>query len=140
MTSDPDDYRPNTTWAMVLDPETSDGRYVRDMTILFEHCAIGDRIPLHTHTIDEAIVIDQGTADVTLGDETSTASTGAVVFIPAGVRHGARNTGREPLQLHAFFATTVLDAAYLERNPAPGTEGEPPEPPLSIDVRSLPAE
>lgn len=26
---------------------------------------------------------------------------------------------------------------YMERNPAPGTEGDDPQPPISIDVRHL---
>jgi hypothetical protein len=31
-----------------------------------------------------------------------------------------------------------IDIAYLERNPAPGTQDQPPQPPFSIDLRALP--
>jgi hypothetical protein len=132
---DPDDYRPNSEFALLADAERSDGAFVQGMSMLFENCAPGDRIPLHTHPIEELIVIDEGAAEVVLGDERRSVGPGAVVFIPPGIAHGMRNAGDATLRLHAVFASTTISLEYLERNPAPGTEADPPQPPLAIDVR-----
>ena len=41
--------------ALVCDLATPAGNCVRGLTMLFENCAPGDRIPLHTHPDDEVI-------------------------------------------------------------------------------------
>jgi mannose-6-phosphate isomerase-like protein (cupin superfamily) len=136
MAGDPDDHRPRTTWAVVFDPPREDGPYVGDLTCLFERIAPGDAIPLHTHSIDEVVVIDRGTGAYRLGRETTTVGAGSVVFIPAGTPHGTHNDGDEPLYIHAVFPSRELDITYLERNPAPGTEGDAPQPSIRFDLRT----
>jgi quercetin dioxygenase-like cupin family protein len=134
---DPDDYRPDSEIAFVIDPTAPDGNHVRALSFIFEKCAPGDYVPLHTHATDEAIIIDEGEAEVVLGGEKRIVGPGAVVFIPAGMSHAWGNPGSGLVRAHAVFPTEVLDVAYLERNPAPGTEGDPPQPPFSLDLRSL---
>jgi quercetin dioxygenase-like cupin family protein len=136
MVGDPDDHRPNTTWALVVDPESPDGVYVRGLTLLFERCAVGDRIPLHTHSVEEALVIDDGEGEATLGDERRIVQTGAVVFVPPGTVHGMRNVGERALSLHGIFASPNIPITMVDRNPAPGTEGDDPQPPLVYDARA----
>lgn len=133
---DPDDYRPNSSIAMVLDPTRLDGQYVNGLIVLFERMAPGDRIPLHVHTIEELIIIDEGSAEVTLGQERRTVSAGSVIFIPAGVPHGTRNLGADVLLMHAVFPSHLLPIQYLDRNPAPGTEANAPQPPITYDLRA----
>jgi quercetin dioxygenase-like cupin family protein len=136
MVGDPDDHRPNTTWALVFDPPRSDGPTVEDMTCIVERIAPGDAIPLHTHSVDEVVVIDRGAGTYRLGDETTSVYPGSFIFIPAGTPHGTRNEGDAPLEIHAVFPSRELDITYLERNPAPGTEGDAPQPPLRFDPRA----
>jgi mannose-6-phosphate isomerase-like protein (cupin superfamily) len=131
--SDPDDYRPNSRFAFVIDPGSPGGGRVRSLAFIFETCAPGDFVPLHTHTTDEAIVID-GEAEVRLGDDHRRVSAGTVVFVPAGTPHSWGNPGSGPLQAQAIFATDVLAVTYIERNPAPDTESDGPQPPLRIDL------
>jgi hypothetical protein len=119
----------------VVDPR-SDGPFVEGMTVLAEEIAPGDRIPLHEHTVDELFFIDSGTGEITLGDDVQRVSAGAIAFIPAGVVHGTRNVGDEPLRIHAVFPTGRITIRYHGRNPAPGTEGDAPQPPVEIDVRA----
>ena len=57
--------------------------------------------------------------------------------MPAGVEHGARNVGPEDVIYTAFFPSTQIEIEYLERNPAPGTEGDEPQPPVTYDARAL---
>jgi quercetin dioxygenase-like cupin family protein len=125
---DPDDWRPNSELAFVVD-ETA------DMAVIAERLAPGDAIPLHRHRIDEVVIYLAGAAKVRVGDETQEVRAGDIVFIPAGTPHGARNGGDAVVEFRAVFRSAVIDVEYLERNPAPGTENEPPRPPFAIDLR-----
>lgn len=134
--SDPDDFRPRSSWTgPLVDPVSASG-YVRDLSVILERIAPGDKVPLHRHQVDEAIVVESGEVEVRLGDETRVVTGQTVVFVPAGLAHGARNVGTDPVSYLAFFPTTAIDIEYLERNPAPGTEGDPPQPPVVYDARS----
>jgi quercetin dioxygenase-like cupin family protein len=81
--------------------------------------------------------VNEGTPEVTLGDETLQVDPGAVVFIPAGTPHRTRNATTSPVRIHAVFPSEQIGIRYLERNPAPGTENDPPQPAFTIDVRAL---
>jgi mannose-6-phosphate isomerase-like protein (cupin superfamily) len=134
---DPDDYRPNSAMAFVFDPARSDTGYVRGLTLIFETIAVGDRIPLHVHpTVEEVVVIEEGSAEVRLGDEHRMVGAGAVVFIPPGTPHGTRNVGLTVLRVQAIFPTPDIDIQMLERLPAPGTEGDSPQPGGSVSLRA----
>jgi quercetin dioxygenase-like cupin family protein len=135
MVGDPDDHRPNTSWAMVVDPVSVDAPYVTDLLVVLEQIANGDRIPLHTHPHDEAIVIARGRAEVRLADHLRIVGENAVAMVPKGVAHSIRAVDGA-VRINAFFPTTRIGIAYLERNPAPGTEGQAPAPPYEIDTRS----
>ncbi|HEY8824413.1 MAG TPA: cupin domain-containing protein [Candidatus Limnocylindria bacterium] len=135
MVGDPDDHRPNTSWAMIVDPVTTDAPYVADLLVVLEQIANGDRIPLHTHPHDEAIVIARGTAQVRVGDHDRLVGENAVAMVPRGVPHSIRAVDGV-VRINAFFPTTRIGIGYLERNPAPGTEADAPAAPYEIDVRS----
>lgn len=135
MVGDPDDHRPETRWAFLVD-EGPVGRRVESLGAIAETIAPGDRIPLHTHTVDEVVLYRSGSARVTLGEEQIEVGEGAAVFIPAGAPHGTLNAGGEPVRLFAVYPATQIDIRYLERNPAPGTEGDPPQPPTVFDLRT----
>jgi quercetin dioxygenase-like cupin family protein len=134
--SDPDDFRPDSRWALLVDPGEAGAR-VDDITVIVEEIAPGDRIPVHTHPINEVIVVDEGNPEVTLGDETLEVGPGALVFVPAQTPHGTRNTTTSRIRIHAVFPSERIGIRYLDRNPAPGTENDPPQPAFTIDVRSI---
>ena len=125
ITDDPDDWRPDSRWALVSDPGDESGRGA-SFTFLVEEIAPGNRIPLHRHKIDELLVYLEGRGVVRLGVRRHAVEAGSSVFVPAGVAHGTDNTGYEPLHVHAIFASLVVDVEMLERNPQPGTEGDAP--------------
>ena len=126
ITDDPDDWRPDSRWALVTDPGDEWGR-VDSFTLLVEEIAPGDRIPLHRHRIDELLVYLRGRGEVRLGERTYSVEAGTSLFVPAGAVHGTDNTGDAPLHVHAIFASPVIDIEMLERNPQPGTEGDAPK-------------
>jgi uncharacterized cupin superfamily protein len=137
MVGDPDDHRPGTTWTIAIDPASSGSTGgVRGLTLIFERIAPGDRIPLHTHTKEEVLIIDEGQAEATLGGERRELGPEACVFVPPGTPHGMRNVGDGLLRLHAAFAASEIDITYVERNPVPGTEADPPQPSTTFDPRA----
>ena len=134
MVGDPDDHRPETRWALLVDPGGPDGRVDR-FALITERIAPGDRIPLHVHRDDELVIV-HGRGRYRLGDEERDIGDGAVVFIPAGAVHGLANTGPEPLAVEGIFATTRVWLRYLERNPTPGTEADAPQGGATYDFRT----
>jgi quercetin dioxygenase-like cupin family protein len=134
MVGDPDDHRPESEWSLVVDPGSPAGR-VDDLAVILEHIAPGDRIPLHTHRVNEVIVV-HGNGTVRLGDDARPVADGAIIFIAAGTAHGIQNDGDNHLPIEAVFSTTRVWIQYLERNPAPGTESDEINPPLTYDLRT----
>jgi quercetin dioxygenase-like cupin family protein len=99
-----------------------------DVAVVAEEIGVGDEIPLHRHRIDEVLLYESGEAHVRVGDETYRVTAGDIVIVPAGEAHGTRNVGDEAVRLRAVFPSHRVDIEYLERNPAPGTEGQDPQP------------
>src|SRR5438552_16563105 len=132
--SDPDDFRPNSKWALLVDQGRDP---VDNITLIFEEIGAYECIPLHVHPSHAVIVVDDGDAQVTLGDETRDVGRGTVVFIPAATPHGTRNSGDRPVRLQAMFPSEQIGIKYLERNPVPGTEEQPPQPAFTIEARAL---
>ena len=58
------------------------------------------------------------------------------MIIPSGAAHGTKNIGGEAVRICALFPSHRIDIEYLERNPAPGTEGNEPQPPVVFDTRT----
>ena len=62
--------------------------------------APNSRIPRHIHTnAEEAMIILEGTVDVTLGRQRITVGTGQTVLAPAGAIHGFVNRYEEPARM-----------------------------------------
>ncbi len=129
MVGDPDDHRPHSRWALVTDPE------VEGLAAIVEDIAPGDHIPLHVHPQEEAIFITSGQARVRIGDDERDVAAGAVMLVPANTPHSTRNTSGEVVRVHAVFPATTIGIAYLERNPAPGTEADSAKGPFTVDLR-----
>jgi mannose-6-phosphate isomerase-like protein (cupin superfamily) len=134
---DPDDYRPGSEMAIVRDPRPAGDGPAQNLTLLFESIGVGEGIPLHIHyTVEEVIVVEAGTAEITVGAETRRVGAGAVAFVPPGTPHGTRNVGDSVLRIQAIFPCPQIDIAMLARAPRPGTEGDPPQPPAAVDLRT----
>lgn len=82
----------------------------------------GRRVLLHTHPVEEAIVVLAGVGEATLGDERVPISAETSLYIPPGLPHGFRNTGSTPLHVLVVFpGSTFAETNLLE--PAPTTDG-----------------
>jgi quercetin dioxygenase-like cupin family protein len=133
---DPDDFRPTSRLALAADPGDESGQ-VHALSLIFEVVGPGDVGALHRHPTDEAIFIDDGELEVRIGDRVERIGPEEVAFVPRNVPHGWKNVGTTELRLRAVFPSDVLAIEMLERTPAPGTEGDNPQPPSWIDVRSV---
>lgn len=89
LNEDPDDFRPGSSWRLVVDP---DGEV--DMAVIYESIGVGDRIPRHWHDVDEVIIIERGDATVHVGGADLDVSDGATVFVPAGTVHERATVAR----------------------------------------------
>ena len=63
----------------------------------------GAGAPLHTHTIDELIVILHGSLEVSMDGETQTVGPDHTVVIPPGAEHSFRVIGEDTAHLLVFF-------------------------------------
>lgn len=81
----------------------------------------------HTHSAEEVLLVLEGETSATVGDEAVTGGAGTVVFVPAHVPHGMRNTGTSTLRVVGFFAAAGMVSTY-----------EAPIEPLDVDVLVTP--
>jgi len=88
--------------------------------------APGCRLPRHTDSAEEVVVVVAGMAEVIVGDERSTVPAGGVVLIPAKVPHEVRNAGEDELRFVAVYADTEVVTRYeAEVQPTGSRERRP---------------
>jgi quercetin dioxygenase-like cupin family protein len=74
----------------------------------------GNRLPRHTDSAEETIVVVAGTAYVAVEDQSDQVDFGAVALIPAGTSHEVRNVGDGILRFVAVYADTDVVTTYEE--------------------------
>ena len=72
----------------------------------------GCSLPRHTDSAEETIVVAQGRARVTVGDETAELAAGGLALVPECVPHEVHNAGDEPLRLVALYASDDVTTTY----------------------------
>jgi quercetin dioxygenase-like cupin family protein len=65
--------------------------------------APGTGIPLHTHSVEETVLILEGEATVQIGDEHHALVVGDVTWAPAGVPHRFANRGQGPMRIYWVY-------------------------------------
>jgi len=75
----------------------------------------GRRVFLHTHPVEEVIMVMTGEGDATLGEDVFAISGGTTLLFPAGVVHGFRNTGTTPMHVIIVFPVPrFADITFVE--------------------------
>jgi quercetin dioxygenase-like cupin family protein len=79
----------------------------------------GAAAPLHLHTVEETMLVLEGTVWVQVGEERHTVGPQHTVIIPARTPHAWGNAGATPARLLWAFAgpDPFSDATYLEGEP-----------------------
>jgi quercetin dioxygenase-like cupin family protein len=65
----------------------------------------GSGAPMHTHTMDELIVIMEGTLEVRINGETHTVGKNHTLVIPPGAEHGFKVVGDRTVEMMVFSPT-----------------------------------
>src|SRR3954447_3710318 len=70
------------------------------------------RLPRHTDSAEEVIVMIAGQAEVTVGDQQTTAAAGEMALVPEMVPHEVRNAGEGVLRFAAVYAAPDVVTTY----------------------------
>jgi mannose-6-phosphate isomerase-like protein (cupin superfamily) len=63
----------------------------------------GDRVLLHTHPVEEAIMFMTGVGEASMDGEIVAIEAGVSLYFPVGCVHGFRNTGNTPMHVILVF-------------------------------------
>jgi mannose-6-phosphate isomerase-like protein (cupin superfamily) len=72
--------------------------------------APGAGAPTHFHPVEEVLTVLAGEAEIWIEDCRLTVKCGQSALVPAGKRHGFRNSGSVELHIHAILAAAVFEA------------------------------
>ena len=86
------------------------------LCIFEQWCAPGRGAPTHLHAVEEVLTVLAGQAEVWLGEDKATLAAGQSMLVPAGRRHGFRNTGDTTLHVQATLAAPIFEASFDDRN------------------------
>jgi quercetin dioxygenase-like cupin family protein len=81
------------------------------------------RLPRHTDSAEETIVVLAGTAEIQIGDEQGTVPAGGLAVVPRFVPHEVRNVGEDVLRFAAVYAEPSVITRY-ERDVQPEGSAE----------------
>jgi mannose-6-phosphate isomerase-like protein (cupin superfamily) len=82
------------------------------LCIFEQWCEPGRGAPTHWHPVEEVLTVVQGRAEFWIGDAREAVSAGQSVLVPAGGRHGFRNTGSSTLHVQATLAAPIFEASF----------------------------
>ena len=72
--------------------------------------APGTGAPTHVHPVEEVLTVREGEAEMWLEEQRVIVSAGQSLIVPAGRKHGFRNSGSTTLHIHAVLASPVFEA------------------------------
>jgi mannose-6-phosphate isomerase-like protein (cupin superfamily) len=72
--------------------------------------APGNGAPTHSHPVEEVLTVRDGEAEMWMDDERVIVAAGQSLIVPAGRKHGFRNSGTVTLHLHAVLASPIFEA------------------------------
>ena len=88
------------------------GTGTKNTAVVYFEIEPGHRLGTHTDSAEEILLVLDGTAEVSLGDEQGQISAGEMAVVPAMVPHGLRNVGDETVRVVGFFSSNVVVATF----------------------------
>jgi len=70
----------------------------------------GTGAPTHVHPVEEVLSVREGEAEMWIEAQRVIVTAGQSLTVPAGRKHGFRNSGRVTLHLHAVLASPIFEA------------------------------
>jgi mannose-6-phosphate isomerase-like protein (cupin superfamily) len=85
----------------------------------------GCRLPVHTDSEEEVVVVVEGRAEVVVAGESASVDAGGFAIVPRLVEHEVRNAGDGPLRFLALYAGPDVVSTYADEvQPDGGRERE----------------
>jgi quercetin dioxygenase-like cupin family protein len=88
------------------------GSGTRSSSVVYFELEPGFRLGTHTDSAEEILLILEGTAEATVGDEHARVSAGEMAVVPAMVPHALRNVGDETVRVVGFFSSNVVASVF----------------------------
>ena len=89
------------------------------LCVFEQWCTPGRGAPTHLHAVEEVLCVREGKADVWIDDTHVTLTSGQLVVVPAGRKHGFSNSGSTVLHIESTLAAPVFEAAYDDKRETP---------------------
>jgi mannose-6-phosphate isomerase-like protein (cupin superfamily) len=70
----------------------------------------GNGAPTHFHPVEEVLTVRAGQAEMWIDDARVTVTEGQSLIVPAGRKHGFRNSGATTLHIHAVLASPIFES------------------------------
>jgi mannose-6-phosphate isomerase-like protein (cupin superfamily) len=102
----PENWRPGVETRMLVSARTG----AAQLCIFEQWIAPGNGAPTHSHPVEEVLTVREGEAEMWMGEERVIVTAGQSLMVPAGRRHGFRNSGSGTLHLHAVLASPIFEA------------------------------
>jgi quercetin dioxygenase-like cupin family protein len=112
------------TYTILVTGDDTDGRY----TLIDMHVPPGGGPPPHRHDFEEMFSVLDGEVEVTFRGETTVATKGETINVPANAPHAFRNAGEQPARLLCLCAPAGQDEFFLEVGQRVSTRTEAPPP------------
>jgi quercetin dioxygenase-like cupin family protein len=88
------------------------GTGTKNTAVVYFEIEPGYRLGTHTDSAEEILLILEGEAEVSLGDEQGRVSAGEMALVPAMVPHSLRNAGNETVRVTGFFSSNVVVSTF----------------------------
>ena len=107
-----EEWRPGVTTRMHVSAVTGSAQ----LCVFQQGCAPNKGAPTHLHAVEEILSVLEGQAEIWIENERATLTVGQSVIVPAGRKHGFRNTGEGELHVHATLAAPIFEASFDDKN------------------------
>ncbi len=88
------------------------GSGTKSTAVVYFEIEPGHRLATHTDSAEEILLILEGEAEVSLGDERGRLFAGEMALVPAMEPHGLRNAGEEKGRGAGFFSSNVVVSTF----------------------------
>jgi mannose-6-phosphate isomerase-like protein (cupin superfamily) len=80
------------------------------LCIFEQWVAPGHGAPTHSHPVEEVLTVREGEAEMWMDERRAIVAADQSLIVPAGRKHGFRNSGTTTLHIHAVLASPVFEA------------------------------
>ena len=84
----------------------------KNTAVVYFEVEPGHRLGTHTDSAEELLLILEGEAEASVGDEQGRVSAGEMALVPAMVPHSVRNVGDETLRVVGFFSSSTVMSTF----------------------------